>query len=76
MSPLRCASLTAGMLHSVETALAEVYENAPIVSQIVRFLEAAGTGLNELGAGFRGNGRLLLLPLSWPKRHRRSWAAV
>tara|TARA_E500000305_G_C4029093_1_gene243675 strand:+ start:8369 stop:9421 length:1053 start_codon:yes stop_codon:yes gene_type:complete len=60
-SPLRRASLTAGMLHSVETALAEVYENAPIGSQIVPFPETAGTDLNELGAGFRGKrGRVLM----------------
>lgn len=60
-SPLRRASLTAGMLHSVETALAEVYENAPIGSQIVPFPETEGTDLNELGAGFRGKrGRVLM----------------
>ncbi len=60
-SPLRRASLTAGMLHSVETALAEVYENAPIGSQIVPFPETAGTDLNELGAGFRSKrGRVLM----------------
>lgn len=60
-SPLRRASLTAGMLHSVESVLAEVYENAPIGSQIVPFPETAGTDLNELGAGFRGKrGRVLM----------------
>ncbi|WP_460273813.1 phage portal protein [Celeribacter sp. ULVN23_4] len=60
-SPLRRASLTAGMLHSVETTLAEVYENAPIGSQIVPFPETAGTDLETLGAGFRGKrGRVLM----------------
>ena len=33
-APLKRASLTAGMLHAVELALAEIFENAPLGSQI------------------------------------------
>lgn len=60
-APLRRSSLTAGMLHELETALSEVYANAPLGTAIVPFPEAAGTDLDELGAGFRGRrGRVLL----------------
>jgi hypothetical protein len=60
-SPLRRASLSAAMLHSVEATLADVYANAPIGSQIVPFPETEGTSLEELGAGFRGKrGRVLM----------------
>ena len=52
------------MLLSVETALAEVYKNAPIGSQIVPFPEMAGTDLNELGAGFRGKRSRVLMRAS------------
>jgi hypothetical protein len=38
-APLRRAQLSAGMLHAVETALAEVYELAPLGSQVVPFPE-------------------------------------
>lgn len=59
--PLRRASLTAALLHAVEAALAEVYENAPLGSQIVPFPEAAQTDLESLGRDFRGRrGRVLL----------------
>lgn len=37
--PLRRARLTAGLLHTLETALAEVYENAPLGSQVLPFPE-------------------------------------
>lgn len=60
-APLRRASLTAGMLQSVESALAEVYENAPIGSQIVPFPESADTDMTTMGRSFRGQrGRVLL----------------
>lgn len=49
------------MLQSVETALAEVYENAPIGSQIVPYPESGETDLDKLGSGFRGRrGRVLM----------------
>lgn len=60
-APLRRASLTAGLLQAVETALAEVYEQAPIGSQIVPFPESPETDLEAMGRGFRGRrGRVLL----------------
>jgi hypothetical protein len=60
-APLRRASLTAGLLQAIETALAEVYENAPLGSQIVPFPESGETDLETLGRGFRGRrGRVLL----------------
>lgn len=60
-SPLRRSSLSASLLGAVEGALNDVYENAPIGSQIVPFPETHGTDLNELGAGFRGKrGRVLM----------------
>lgn len=60
-APLRRASLTAGLLHALEAALSEVYEMAPLGSQIVPFPEAEGTDVEQLGRGFRGQrGRVLL----------------
>lgn len=60
-SPLRRASLTAELLHVLETTLAEVYSNAPIGSQVVPFPESPGTDLETLGRGFAGRrGRVLL----------------
>ena len=59
--PLRRASLTAGLLHELETALADVFAEAPLGSQIVPFSEAQGEDLEALGRGFRGRrGRVLL----------------
>lgn len=60
-SPLRRASLTAGLLQSVETVLGEVFENAPIGSMIIPFPESPDTDLEALGRGFRGRrGRVLM----------------
>lgn len=60
-APLRRASLTAGMLHAVESALAEVFEHAPLGSQIVPYPESGETDMNVLGRSFRGQrGRVLL----------------
>jgi hypothetical protein len=60
-APLRRASLTAGMLQAVESALAEVFENAPLGSQIVPYPESPDTDLESLGRGFRGRrGRVLM----------------
>jgi phage portal protein BeeE len=59
--PLRRASLTAGLLEAVESALAEVFEYAPLGSQIVPFPESRDVDLENLGRGFRGRrGRVLL----------------
>lgn len=60
-APLRRARLTAGLLHTLETALSEIYENAPIGTQIVPFPESPETDLETIGRGFRGKrGRVLL----------------
>ena len=60
-APLKRASLTAGMLHAIESALAEVYEYGPLGSAIVPFPETPETDLETLGRGFRGRrGRVLL----------------
>ncbi len=60
-APLRRAQLTASMLHTLESALSEVYENAPLGSQVVPFPESPDVNLDTLGAGFRGRrGRVML----------------
>src|SRR5690606_13641142 len=60
-APLRRASLTAGMLQAVESALAEVYENAPLGSQVVPMPENPDVDNTALGRSFRGQrGRVLL----------------
>ena len=55
VAPLKRAQLTAGMLHAVETALAEAYENMPLGSQIVPFPESEDVDLAKLGREFRGS---------------------
>lgn len=61
VAPLKRANLTAGMLNAVESALAEVFENAPLGSQIVPYPESAETDMTALGRSFRGQrGRVLL----------------
>jgi phage portal protein BeeE len=60
-APLKRASLTAGMLNAVESALVEVFELAPIGSQVVPMPEQPETDTNALGRSFRGQrGRVLL----------------
>lgn len=60
-APLRRASLTAGLMQTLESALAETYENMPLGSQIVPMPESAETDLEKLGRDFRGKrGRVLL----------------
>lgn len=60
-APLKRASLTAGMLQAVESALAEVFEMAPIGSQVVPMPEQPEQDSNALGRSFRGQrGRVLL----------------
>lgn len=59
VSPLRRASLTAGMLQAVETALAEVFLDAPLGSQVVPLPEVAEA--ENLARSFRGQrGRVLM----------------
>ena len=60
-APLKRAQLTAGLLHTLETALAEMYENAPLGSQVVPFPESPDVDLETLGHGFRARrGRVML----------------
>ncbi|HEY8066247.1 MAG TPA: phage portal protein [Methylosinus sp.] len=60
-SPLRRSALTASLLQSLESALGEVYENAPLGSQIVPFPESSDVDLETIGRGFRARrGRVLL----------------
>jgi phage portal protein BeeE len=60
-APLKRASLTAGMLNAVELALSEVFENAPLGSQIVPFPETPDTDMAAMGRSFRGQrGRVLM----------------
>ncbi|WP_291833950.1 phage portal protein [Limimaricola sp.] len=60
-APLRRAQLTAGMLQAIEAALAEVYADAPLGSQIVPYPEATEPEKERLGRAFRGSrGRVIL----------------
>ena len=60
-APLKRASLTAGMLHAVETSLSEVFEMAPIGSQVVPMPEQRDTDSEKIARSFRGQrGRVLL----------------
>lgn len=60
-APLRRASLTAGLLHAVEDALREIFENAPMGSQVLPFPESAETDNERLSRGFRGRRGSVLL---------------
>jgi len=53
-APLRRARLTAGMLQAVETALSEVYDVAPLGSQIVPLPEMDEATSEKMARGFRG----------------------
>ena len=60
-APLKRAQLTAGTLQALETALSEVYENAPLGSQIVPFPESPDVDMNSIGREFKGSrGKILL----------------
>jgi hypothetical protein len=60
-APLKRSSLTASMLNAVESALAEVFELAPLGSQVVPMPETPETDNNKLARSFRGQrGRVLL----------------
>jgi hypothetical protein len=60
-SPLRRCSLTASMLHAIESALAETWDGMPFGSQIVPFPEAPDTDMATLGRSFRSQrGKVML----------------
>ncbi|WP_179379761.1 phage portal protein [Jannaschia marina] len=60
-APLRRASLTAGLLNAVETALSEVFDTAPLGSAVLPFPEAPETDLTTIARGFRAmRGKVLV----------------
>jgi hypothetical protein len=60
-SPLRRARLTAGLLQTMESALSEVYANAPLGSSVIPFPEAPDQDMSDLARGFRGfRGKVLV----------------
>lgn len=61
VAPLRRAGLSAGLLQTMESLLAEVYTHAPIGSAVVPFPEAGEADLQDIARGFRGaRGRVLV----------------
>jgi len=60
-APLKRAQITAGLLHAIESALAEVYEFAPLGSSVVPFPEAPEQDMTKLARGFRAfRGKILI----------------
>ncbi|WP_138468250.1 phage portal protein [Poseidonocella sp. HB161398] len=53
-APLKRASLTAEVLHAVESALAEVFQSAPLGSQIAHFPDSDSGDMADLRRSFRG----------------------
>ena len=53
-APLRRAHLTDSLLHAVEPALAETFENAPLGSQIVPLPDGSAEDMEGMRVGFRG----------------------
>ena len=53
-APLRRSSLTGAMLHAVEAALAETFENAPFGSQIVPLPDTGAEDMATMRGAFRG----------------------
>lgn len=60
-SPLRRSSLTASMLHAIESALAETWDGMPFGSQVIAWPEAADVDLQAMGREFKGRrGKVLM----------------
>ncbi|SEJ87765.1 Phage portal protein [Marinovum algicola] len=53
-APLRRSSLTGAMLHAVESALSETFENAPLGSQIVPLPDTGAEDMATMRNAFRG----------------------
>lgn len=53
-APLRRSSLTGALLHSVEAALSETFENAPIGSLIVPLPDSGSDDMDTMRSAFRG----------------------
>lgn len=60
-APLRRAPISAELLHVLESALRDVYETAPLGTQVLPFPESPGTDLQRLGRDFRGRRGSVLL---------------
>ena len=74
-APLKRSSLTAGMLNAVESALAEIFENAPIGARSCLIRNRPTPTTTTLGRSFRGQrGRVLLRELVQVTRGGRSGA--
>lgn len=59
--PLKRAQLTANLLHAVESALAEIYQIAPIGTSIVPYPEAPQADIDQIAASFRGRRGTVLI---------------
>lgn len=64
VSPLKRASLSAGLLDTIEHALADVYADAPLGSQVIPTPEIPDVNAEDLAESFRGKRGRLLLPES------------
>lgn len=53
-APLRRSSLTGALLHAVESALGETFENAPLGSQIVPIPDTGAEDMASMRGAFRG----------------------
>lgn len=53
-APLRRSSLTGALLHAVESALVEVYENAPLGTQIVPVPDTGAEDMASMRSAFEG----------------------
>ncbi|WP_305972518.1 MULTISPECIES: phage portal protein [unclassified Mameliella] len=60
-APLKRCQLTAGTLQAIESALSEIFTDAPLGSQVVPFPENPDVDSEAMARGFRGRrGRVLL----------------
>jgi hypothetical protein len=53
-APLRRAAISASLLHEVESALRDVYQDAPLGSMIVPMPDGSADDMNKLRGAFRG----------------------
>lgn len=67
-APLNRASLTAGMLHALESALGDIYATAPLGSQVVPFPESSEAGTTSVRAHSVGNMAGCCCASPWPPR--------
>jgi hypothetical protein len=54
-APLRRSSLSADLLQIIESAMMEIYRDAPLGSSVLPMPEMAETDLSDLARGFRGH---------------------